>query len=68
MDFCRQLAFSNEIKVLAKNKKSEKPKIQEFPPHFKFGSATSAYQIEGAWNIDGILDQDQYVFKSIKGI
>ena len=24
-----------------------------FPPWFKFGSATSSYQTEGAWNVNG---------------
>ncbi|CAH2059642.1 unnamed protein product, partial [Iphiclides podalirius] len=27
--------------------------VKSFPPDFEFGTATSSYQIEGAWNVDG---------------
>lgn len=29
------------------------PEILRFPDNFKFGTASAAYQIEGAWNVDG---------------
>lgn len=28
-------------------------KLNKFPDEFLFGAASSAYQIEGAWNVDG---------------
>ena len=32
---------------------SENMTIFTFPDSFKFGSASAAYQVEGAWNLDG---------------
>lgn len=31
----------------------EHQKLKAFPKHFLWGSASAAYQIEGAWNEDG---------------
>jgi len=28
---------------------------KKFPPYFMWGTATASYQIEGAWNISGML-------------
>lgn len=47
------LIFVCEVYVIGA--KETAPKT--FPPDFLFGAATSAYQIEGAWNVDGEYDK-----------
>ncbi|CAG4943890.1 unnamed protein product [Colias eurytheme] len=41
------LAFSSA------SAKSARHEVRKFPDDFQFGTATAAYQVEGAWNVDG---------------
>ncbi|CAH2059641.1 unnamed protein product, partial [Iphiclides podalirius] len=46
--------FVSLLWVFALEASSDRHKnLKSFPPDFEFGTATSSYQIEGAWNVDG---------------
>lgn len=36
-----------------------------FPPGFKFGVASAAYQVEGAWNVSGRFWYSNYVVEDV---
>lgn len=38
-------------------------KLKPFPPHFLWGAASAAYQVEGAWDVDGkgVSNWDKFV-------
>jgi len=45
--------FSNPLDLLSMNMNEPSFTKADFGNDFKWGAATAAYQIEGAWNVDG---------------
>lgn len=51
MFFCRLLQFVDVIRCAVVFQANDSSQI--FPETFLFGVSSAAYQIEGAWNVDG---------------
>lgn len=47
------LNFLQIIAIFFSRFSSERNSSERFPDDFLFGAGTSAYQVEGAWNVDG---------------
>lgn len=50
---CKIIKFLFLIIFLRTTNGLEFEGVRKFPDNFKFGAATAAYQIEGAWNASG---------------
>lgn len=52
------------VRIVTNGKITSTAASQKFPTDFLFGAATAAYQIEGAWNVNGEY-QASYVYIQI---